>query len=257
MSQLVKEIALCMFFGLLMPVPNTFAEGNPHFAQAKKMIKQGAYNQALSLFKKSLKIDLEFNGRNHITVAGDYFEIAKLLDRKAFRSSFGYDYKLSDKALENYKNALAIYIEQRGSESKEVGNIYWWMGSLFDNRQEFKDAIAYKIKSINITKEQPALDKRHLSFLYDTLGASYQKNQDHDLAIKYFEKSLEIELKHNDSSYPPLVSIYMRLGDSYTAISKYKKAIKYYERALKILKKTRPGHPYIQLIEQKLSIIKK
>nr|XP_058969439.1 tetratricopeptide repeat protein 28-like [Pocillopora verrucosa] len=133
----------------------------------------------------------------------------------------------------------AIKYHQRDLEiAKEVGDkagegaSYGNLGNAYDSLGEFKTAIKYHQRDLEIAKEVG--DKAGEGKSYGNLGNAYQGLGEFKTAIKYHQRHLEIAKEVGDKAGEG--RSYGSLGNAYCSLGEFKTAIKYHQRHLEIAK---------------------
>ncbi|CAF3410943.1 unnamed protein product [Rotaria sp. Silwood1] len=144
-----------------------------------------------------------------------------------------------DKAEELYN----VLLEQTSDDS-EIAHIYHLLGKVKREQGQYKEAISFYEKSLEI--EQKTLPKDHPSLAptYGNIGAVYNKMGNYTKALEFYEKDLEITKKAVPPNHPNLAISYNNIGAAYNAKSDYSKALEFFEKAHRILERNLPpNHP--------------
>jgi len=101
---------------------------------------------------------------------------------------------------------------------KEAGNAYL--------KRDFKRAVKFYGKVLQIEKKEPTLDKNNWRVVADNLGMSYRALANHAEAIKMFEYGIS-----KDGTYPMfyyhLACVYAEMNDLDRCLLNLKKAVRY------------------------------
>ena len=139
--------------------------------------------------------------------------------------------------LGDFKEAIE-YHERHLNIAKEVGDragegkSYCNLGNAYRNLGDFKKAIEYHERHLNIAKEVGDLAGEGKS--YGNLGNAYDSLGDFKKAIEYHERHLNIAKEVGDRAGEG--KSYCNLGNAYDSLGDFKKAIEYHERDLNIAK---------------------
>ena len=118
-------------------------------------------------------------------------------------------------------------------EDKAVeGRSYCNLGNAYQDLGEFKTAIKYHQRHLEIAKEVG--DKAGEGKSYCNLGNAYQGLGEFKTAIKYHQRDLEIAKEVGDKAGEG--ASYGSLGNAYRSLGEFKTAIKYHQRHLEIAK---------------------
>jgi tetratricopeptide (TPR) repeat protein len=96
----------------------------------------------------------------------------------------------SDKAQQVYE----VLLEQTSSD-REKANIYHQLGLAKDDQGEYKEAITFYEKALEIKQKTLPPNHPHLAGSYNNIGVVYYNMGDYPKALSYYEKALEIEQK--------------------------------------------------------------
>ena len=157
------------------------------------------------------------------------------------------------KAQQVYEMLLEQETEERGKAP-----IYNQIGVMKCGQGEYKEAIAYYEKSLEIKKKTLAPNDPSLVSSYNNVGSVYFNMGEYPKALSYYEKALAIRQQSLPSNHPDLASSYINLGLTYEKIDNYAKAYSFYEQALAIQQKSLPpNHPNLQDTRNKIDRVKK
>ncbi|CAF1648639.1 unnamed protein product [Adineta ricciae] len=144
-----------------------------------------------------------------------------------------------DKAEELY----TVLLEQT-SDNNDRAHYYHCLGYLKDGQGDYKMAIEYYEKALEIDKKALPSNHPDLAQSYNNIGAVYYNMAEYSKALSFYEKALGIREKTLPSNHPDLATSYNCIGTVYTNMGEYSKALSFYEKALGIREKTLPSnHP--------------
>jgi tetratricopeptide (TPR) repeat protein len=146
---------------------------------------------------------------------------------------------LFDKAEELYNVLLKQTLDQ-----DEKATYYNQLGQIQHAQGDYKKAIEYSRKSLEI--RQKTLPPNHplLATSYNNIGLVYQNMGEYSKALSFYEKALEIWEKTLPPNHPDLATSYNNIGLVYQNMGEYSKALSFYAKALEIWEKTLPpNHP--------------
>ncbi|MBA3665620.1 MAG: tetratricopeptide repeat protein [Bacteroidetes bacterium] len=137
------------------------------------------------------------------------------------------------KAIEHAREALKIALELKSKKSEalalhNIGNGYY-------NLADYKTALSYYIKSLNI-KEALGGNKKGLLVSLGSIGNVFLDQHKPDEAYRYLNQALQIakEIKHKTGTASALIAI----GTVYSEKKNFEKALDYDFQALKIFEET-------------------
>ncbi|CAF0720457.1 unnamed protein product [Adineta steineri] len=197
---------------------------------------QGEYQEALSHYRKALKIRQQSLPPNHPDLGDSY-------------NNIGYVYKsMGDypKALSYYEKAFAIRQESLPSNHPDLGASYSNIGFVYYNMGDYPKALSYYEKDVAIL--QQSLPSSHPDFgdSYSNFGLVYSKIGDYPKALSYYEKSLTIRQQSLPSNHSDLAVSYNNIGNVYKSMGEYPKALSFHEKGLAIRQQSLPpNHPQL------------
>jgi tetratricopeptide (TPR) repeat protein len=148
-------------------------------------------------------------------------------------------------------------LDQTTDES-ERARIYHQIASTKYEQGEYKEAITFYGKTIEIYKK--TLPPNHLDFTstYNNIGGVYQKIGDYPKALSSYEKALEIRKQSIPPNHPDLASSYNNIGTVYDNMGHNPKALSSHEKALEIRKHSLPpNHPDLAISYNNIGIVYK
>jgi tetratricopeptide (TPR) repeat protein len=144
---------------------------------------------------------------------------------------------------EKVKQVYEILLEQTTKES-ETAPIYQLIGSAKDDRGEYKEAIAFYEKALEIYKKTLPPTHPVLAVSYSNIGNVYNKMDEYPKALSSYEKDLQIKQKSLPPNHPDLTISYDNIGGIYYTIGEYSKALSSYEKVLEMKQQSLPSnHP--------------
>jgi tetratricopeptide (TPR) repeat protein len=261
--------------------------------KANLFYRQGRYEEALPLYKRSLEI-VEKNealdpNNGHAGVRSSVLRtsIAGLLKEqgKYAESQPLYEKSLADKikllgrkhpvvavsmsnlaelhlrlhhperALPLYQEALTIMENERGRSHPEVATIVSSLASCLMHLAKYDEAIRLYERARKIKEE--LLGPQHVSvaIVLNNLAATYQKMNDAPKALKLLERSLKIRQNVHGVDSPLTAQTLNNMGEIYLEQQKYRSAQNYFQQALDIMVKDK-GHLALDLMGTLTSMAK-
>ena len=137
--------------------------------------------------------------------------------------------------IENNNQRLFQLISKSNAELEVMANSYANHGCTYCGLGQFKRAIKYHQRHLEIAKEMG--DKAREGVSYRNLGNAYQGLGQFKTAIEYHQRHLEIAKEVGDKTGEG--RSYSNLGNTYQGLRQFKTAIEYHQRHLDIVKKVR------------------
>ncbi|CAF1279046.1 unnamed protein product [Adineta ricciae] len=153
-----------------------------------------------------------------------------------------------DKAEELY----TMLLEQTCDKSDRA-HYYHQLGNLKHNQVDYKMAIEYYEKALEIREKSLPSNHPKLATSYSSIGLVYRSMGEYSSALSFLEKALEIYQKTLPSNHPDLATLYHSIGSVYRSVGEYSKALTYFERALNIRQHALPAnHPHIKTVKENI-----
>ncbi|CAF0926231.1 unnamed protein product, partial [Adineta ricciae] len=144
-----------------------------------------------------------------------------------------------DKAEELYTMLLG-----QASDKNDRALYYHQLGRLKDDQGDYKMAIEYYEKALEINEKTLPSNHPSLATSYNNIGVVYDSMGEYSKALSFYEKALAIREKALPSNHPSLATSYNNIGLVYNNMGEYSKALSFYEKSLEIREKTLPSnHP--------------
>ena len=146
-----------------------------------------------------------------------------------------------DKAEELYQSLLA-----QTSTEVDVGLYCSQLGSIKNSQGEYRVAVQFYEKALEIRQQTLPADHSSLATSYNNIGLAYKNMGEYSKALSSYEKALDIRQKTLSANHASLATSYNNLGAVYHDMGEYSKALSFYEKALDIRQKTLPtNHPLL------------
>ena len=201
-------------------------------------IKSMAENQHL------IQVDLTLTGENDDK---DLRELTDHIREETYPDEGGW-YRLGlmlDKMgqFEKSQQVYEVLLEQATNES-EKAVIYYQIASAKDDQGEYKEAITFYEKALEIDKKTLSPNDPELAKTYNSIGSVYYNMGEYSKGLSYYEKALVIKQQSLPSNHPSLAMSYNNIGIVYYNMGEYLKALSSYEKALEIKQQSLPSnHP--------------
>ena len=221
--------------------------------QADQAFKSKKYDEAINLFKKSLKVREDIYGKENDLTLQKY----EGLSMAYFN-------------LKNYKNAifyteksLAIKEKKFGIKHLSTAWSYHNLGIFYFKNQQYQKAVNYLKKAIKIREN--LLGKKHKSTLWSYENLIKVYNQEvvlcyekgaYNEALNKAKKSLAIREKMLSKSHPDLAQSYSNISVIYNNMGEYSKALTEAKKALNIRENIlSKNHPDLATSYNNISLI--
>jgi tetratricopeptide (TPR) repeat protein len=141
------------------------------------LLNNGEYNEAIELFDKSLKFELD----KTIHASAIYWKAEAYYRTKNFQ-----------KAIENYQE----YISERGAiEKSDLSDVTYNVGYAYYKLSDYTNSILWFRKFVTFTSKA---DTKKINDAYNRIGDGYFMQRDFTNAIDYYNKSYQIKLIDDD-----------------------------------------------------------
>jgi tetratricopeptide (TPR) repeat protein len=130
-----------------------------------------------------------------------------------------------------------VLLDETIDDSKKA-SIYHQLGVVKYDRREYKEAIIFYEKSLQIRKKLLPPDHPDLAKCYNNIGNVYGKIGERQKALSFYEKALQIKQQSLPSNDISLAASYCNIGSLYGEMRDYAKALPYFEKDLEISKKS-------------------
>ena len=152
-----------------------------------------------------------------------------------------------EKAIEYY--SLYIHENEAKGKNANLATSYNNIGSVYDGQGEYKKALEYYLKSLDIYKSVYGEDNHpSVATSYNNIGLVYKNQGEYKNALEYYLKSLDIHKSvYGEDNHPSVATSYHNIGVVYKNQGEYKKALEYYLKSLDIYKSVYGGdnHPSV------------
>lgn len=134
-------------------------------------------------------------------------------------------------AIENALESLKL-LDQNNGSTKDLSRVYNTLGSVYKYQKNYKEALAYYMKSLEIHKKND--DMRSIASSYNYIGIIYNNLQEYSIALDYYMKSVEIK-KDYGASKTSLSTQYNNVAMVYARINEFEKAHAYIQKSIDFL----------------------
>jgi tetratricopeptide (TPR) repeat protein len=131
------------------------------------------------------------------------------------------------------QQVFEVLLEQATDESDKAP-IYGQLGIMRNRQGEYKEAITFYEKALEILKKTLPLNHPNLASSYNNIGVVYKNMGEYSKALSSNEKALEIRQQSLPPNHLNLASSYNNIGLVYNNMGEYSKALSSYEKALEI-----------------------
>ncbi|CAF1536268.1 unnamed protein product [Adineta ricciae] len=214
------------------------ADGMENFYNQLGAIKwhQGLSEEAITLFEKSLQLELQSLPSNHPSVATSYNNMGLVYS----------DMDEYSKALASYEEALKIRLQSLPSNHPDVASSYNNIGAVYSHMGEYSKALVSYEEALKIRLQSLPSNHPHVASSYGNIGNVYSDMGEYSKALVSYEEALKIKLQSLPSNHPDVASSYNNIGNVYYRIGEYSKALISHGEALKIKLQSLPSnHPSV------------
>ncbi|CAF1435017.1 unnamed protein product [Adineta ricciae] len=195
---------------------------------------QGQYEASVTLFEKSLQLQLQSLPSNHPDVASSYNNIGTVYSHMGQYS----------KALVSYEEALKIRLQSLPSNHPSVASSYSNIGAVYSDMGEYSKALVSHEEALKIKLQSLPSNHPDVASSYNNIGLVYSDMGEHSKALVSYEEALKIQLQSLPSNHPSVAASYNNIGLVYSYMGEYSKALVSHEEALKIELQSLPSnHP--------------
>lgn len=198
----------------------------------KSSTEQQEFKQKYIHFKKLIELDFN-NSHAYYDMGNAYYDMGKYQDAsKCYKRAIElspnnenpyYDLGWLYHSVKKNNTKAANYFNRAIEINPDFAKAYNGLGSICDDKKEYKKAIEYYEKAITLDNNYTAA--------YNNLGAVYLKNNKYDLALKYLMKAVKIT--------PDYLQAYVNILRAYIAKKEYYEPIKWLDQLIE----TRPNCP--------------
>ena len=143
---------------------------------------------------------------------------------------------------EQYKNFAELFAMATNTLDDVVGEWAFCAGVFWNHLGEYRIALAYNQKAVEIGEKALPDDHPDLAIYYNNLGSTYGNLGNHNNARIYKEKALEIRQKILPENHPDLAVLYNNIGVTYNALGRINLTRRNHEEAMKYLKESLKYH---------------
>jgi tetratricopeptide (TPR) repeat protein len=153
--------------------------------------------------------------------------------------------------------AEEMYLEllDQATEENQKAFIYYHLGSIKSDQGEYREAVKFYEKSIEIDKELFFSNNPRFIAPYSGIGQAYSKMGECSKALTYYEKAHKIAEEALPKTDPGLATSYNNIGSVYSKMGEYSKALSAYEHAIDAAQ--RSNHPNLRTFQQNLEVVRK
>ncbi|CAF3433275.1 unnamed protein product [Rotaria socialis] len=122
--------------------------------------------------------------------------------------------------------------------------IYNDLAGIYKHRRDFKNALNYYYKSLEIDEKHLPPTDQTFANLYNNIGSVHSNQGNLDQALVFLEKSLKIALERSAQDQQQIASTYNNIAEVYRKKDDHENSLKYHQLALNTAMKSLPSnHP--------------
>ncbi|CAF0763541.1 unnamed protein product [Adineta steineri] len=207
---------------------------------------QGKYQEALTLYEKSLAIKQNTLPPNHPDLAKSYNNIGLV------HSNIG-NYP---KALSYYEKTLEIDQQSLPLNHPDLASSYNNIGLVHDSMGNYQKALSSHEEALKIRQQSLPPNHPNMASSYNNIGTVHAKMGNYLKALSYLDKTLEIRQQSLPPNHPDLAKSYISIGAVHYDTDNYPKALSYYEKALEIQQQSlSPNHPDLNMSYSNIGLV--
>jgi tetratricopeptide (TPR) repeat protein len=186
-----------------------------------------------------------------LTLTNDDDKDLRILSDRIRESSFPHEtgwYRLGSVLFkmgesEKAQQVFQALLDQETDES-EKAPIYNQLGLSMYKQKDYKQALTYYEKSLEIKQKTLPANHINLAHSYSNIGSVYVDLGDFSKALSSYEKALHIKQQSLPPNHADLAASYNNIGLVYDNMGDNSKALSFYEKALEIKQQSLPAnHP--------------
>ncbi|CAF1015313.1 unnamed protein product [Adineta steineri] len=214
------------------------------------MIKdeQGKYEEALTLYKKSLAMYQKTLPPNHLSLASSYNNIGNV----------HYIMGNYPKALSSHEKAIEIRQQSLPSNHPDLAKSYGNIGLVYADMGNYPKALSSHEKALKIRQQSLPPNHPELAKSYNNIGLVHYNMGGYPKALSSHEKALEIRQQSLPPNHPELAMSFGHMGNVYNKMGQHSKALSFCQRAVDIAHQSLPSdHSHLQWYRNNLEDVKK
>ena len=204
------------------------------------------YEDAEDYYKKSLEIKEAELGRDHLSTAKTYSNLAVVYQAMGDLH----------KALEYNEKACAICETWLGKGHPDTAQTYNNLAEVYQDLGDLSKALEYHILALSIYESKLGEAHPNTAISYNNLASNYYAMGDLQKAKEYHEKALAIRQAKLEKQHPSIAQSYNNLALVYQGMGDLPKALEYFEKALEIIKRVMGDeHPQVASTFNNLALV--
>ncbi|CAF1275514.1 unnamed protein product [Adineta steineri] len=208
----------------------------------------GKYEEAITLYEKSLAIYQKTCPPNHPDLAASYNNLGG-----TYKSMGNYPIALS-----YYEKALEIKQQSLPPNHPDLASFYNNIGVIYKSMGNYSKTLSYYEKALEIKQQSLPPNHPDLATSYNNIGLVHYDMGNLPKALSSHEKALEISKHSLPHNHPDLATSYNNIGLVYNSMVNYPKALSYYETALEIKQQSLPpNHPHLAMSYNNIGVVYK
>ena len=206
------------------------------------------YQQAKEYYERTLSIQLNTLGPDHIEVAITYHNMGTV------HCNLGNN----QQAKKYCERALSIKLNKLGPDHVGVASTYHNMGTVHCKLGDNQQAKKYYERALSIQLNKLGPDHVDVARTYHAMGTLHHKLGDNQQAKNYYERALSIRLNKLGPDHADVARTYRNMGFLHCNLGDYQQAKEYCHRALCIeLNKFGPDHANVTKLSRLLADVQR
>ncbi len=184
-------------------------------------LSTGKYSQAEEQMLMALRLRQENLPESHELIAASYNDLGLV-----------YSQTNTDKALDYYEMALAIYEKIHGREHPKIAIANTNMGVAYRSLELYGDAVNHFETARKIWDALHSGNHPSKAFVLTNLGRTYGGMGDDKASLEYYQKALEMYEALHGNKHPDVAYTYNLIGNVHASRDEYELALTNYQKAL-------------------------
>jgi tetratricopeptide (TPR) repeat protein len=147
--------------------------------------------------------------------------------------------KLGD--FDKAEEVFQVIIDNRTeSDMEKCGHSYHMMGIVKKYKNDYKEALTYFYKALEIYQNFPDSNHLDLATIYNDIGLIFKHTGNCSKALEYYRKTLQIQSQLKFVNNSDLAITYSNIAEVHKTMEQYSEALPFYQDVLNIHKKSIP-----------------
>ena len=206
------------------------------YEYGKHLISVGKYEEAIVLFKDSLKLKKKLYGSDHLQYADMLYALGSLYEEAGNKS----------KALNAYQRCLQV--DKKLHDPADIADTLHVIAGLYADEGNHGVALALYEDSIRIDKEIHGANADHadIATTLNNIAAIYRNQDSLEKAMEVFNECLKMKLRIYSHDHPSVATTLSNIADVHDIMGHHEEALAMYQESYRILQSVYPdGYDHI------------